>query len=438
MRGGLVNMSALRQAPPHAGDYAATGFLVLLPLAMWAQSRASLLFLVAAAACAGLARWKTGDLKPVWLRMRMLATGPVGVPLLLFLAWAALSVLWSHRPRAGLQDWAELALPMAAGLLLATAWPAHAPRWALRAIATSVLIATLFTLGELILGPGLRFMLGIRPHSFIFNRTTICLLLMIIPVCVVFLVPVSRWIEKPWEQRVMRQGMVIAFALFALCLLKTESGAVRLGALAAVAVGLMSWLLPRLTVPAFAAGLVAMVALGPVQGLIGERLLPPSLHETMSESHSRDRVDIWLAFGELIGKRPLVGAGLGSAAAASGHPLARDIAGRNKVLLDVGHPHSLQVQAWAETGLIGAMLLLSAGLMALLRLRTWPAGLRTLALGTAAGALAIAAVGHGAWQGWWIAALAVSCALFTLAKRVVDGDIAPRQDDPAASQEASP
>lgn len=408
---------------PQLPDKIAALLIAFIPLAMWAQSRSAVLFLSLAALAALWARIADGEAGRLFHRMRRAATSPVGLCLGLFLAWALISVGWSHRTLVGLRDWLEFLLPILAGMVLVVGWTDHAPRWALRAVGTATLIAALFTLGELVLGHGLRALTGTRLHSFIFNRTVICLFLLIIPVSVVFLVPASRWIEDGWKRRAMKQGMILAYLLFGLCLLKTESGAARLGFAVAMAAGLAAWLLPRLTLAAFAAGIVALVALGPVQGALGDRLIPPNVHEAMKESHSRDRIDIWLAFGELIRKRPLFGAGFGASEAASTHPLAKAIEGRQRVMLDVGHPHSLPVQAWAETGFIGALLLALAGLAALWRVRNWPGRLRALAVATAAGAVAIAAVGHGAWQGWWVASLAASCVLFTLAHRVMVPDL---------------
>ena len=81
-------------------------------------------------------------------------------------------------------------------------------------------------------------------------------------------------------------------------------------------------------------------------------------------------------------------------------------------MLAVGHPHSAPVQAWVETGLVGAALLALAALACLARLRRLPAADLAPRLALFSAAFAIAAVGHGAWQGWWVAALAAAILWF--------------------------
>ncbi len=77
-------------------------------------------------------------------------------------------------------------------------------------------------------------------------------------------------------------------------------------------------------------------------------------------------------------------------------------------MLAVGHPHSAPMQAWVETGAVGALLLTLAGLLLLWRLRHFTARDLAPRLALVAASFAIAAVAHGAWQGWWIATLVIA------------------------------
>ncbi len=147
-------------------------------------------------------------------------------------------------------------------------------------------------------------------------------------------------------------------------------------------------------------------------GRLADAALPPALHETLADSHSRDRVDIWQSFGEAIRARPLQGSGFGASAALRTHPVAAEVSAPRRVLLDVGHPHSAPVQVWTETGAIGALLLLVAGLGCLWRLRGLGPHELAPRLAVFASAFCIACVGHGAWQGWWIAILAAAIVWF--------------------------
>jgi O-antigen ligase len=84
---------------------------------------------------------------------------------------------------------------------------------------------------------------------------------------------------------------------------------------------------------------------------------------------------------------------------------AAAVAPELRPLLGVGHPHNAALQIWVELGAVGAALTATA-LLLLLRLM---ASLRTESLAPRLallmGAAAVSLVGHGAWQGWWPAAL---------------------------------
>jgi O-antigen ligase len=147
-------------------------------------------------------------------------------------------------------------------------------------------------------------------------------------------------------------------------------------------------------------------------GEILDRALPPAAHEGLKNAHSRDRVDIWLSFGEAVRARPLSGAGFGTSAVYDSHPVAAEVSAPRRTLLAVGHPHSLPLQIWAETGVIGAVLAGLCGLGVVAGLAHIPQHRRAAPLAMVATALAIATVGHGAWQAWWIAAIVASVCWF--------------------------
>ena len=93
-------------------------------------------------------------------------------------------------------------------------------------------------------------------------------------------------------------------------------------------------------------------------------------------------------------------------------PVSAAVPAEHRTLLGVGHPHDMPLQAWAETGAVGAGILALAGLLLLARLRRLPAREMAPRLALFAGAFAISVVGHGAWQGWWIAVLAAGIIWF--------------------------
>ena len=83
----------------------------------------------------------------------------------------------------------------------------------------------------------------------------------------------------------------------------------------------------------------------------------------------------------------------------------------HRILLGAGHPHSAAIQIWAELGVVGALLGATVLGLALRSLSAvGPAGGPMLAL--LAGVAAISLVGHGAWQGWWAAAVGAAIVWF--------------------------
>jgi O-antigen ligase len=82
------------------------------------------------------------------------------------------------------------------------------------------------------------------------------------------------------------------------------------------------------------------------------------------------------------------------------------------------HPHNMALQWWVELGLPGALLgaaVVALALGAVRRLRDANSAGGGVAL--AAAAATIASLGFGAWQSWWIAALALTAAFYAVVAR---------------------
>jgi O-antigen ligase len=200
--------------------------------------------------------------------------------------------------------------------------------------------------------------------------------------------------------------LAVCLALAAAALaLRSESASARLG----VAICALCWLLcafrPRLMLAAVACAFVLTMALAPVLGVAARDWLPSLVLNRFAVMTGQARIDIWQSFGEVAQARPLAGAGFGTSASMERHPVAAAVSPEHRTLLAVGHPHDMPLQAWAETGAVGAGLLALAGLFVLARLRRLPAREMAPRLAFFAAAFAISVVGHGAWQGWWIAVL---------------------------------
>lgn len=382
---------------------AGTALIVLMPLAMWLANRSAPLMLglgamafLAAAVVAG----RTGE---IVARLWSLLATPLGLALAAFLAWALLSVLWSHRPAASLRAWAELVLPAVFALAIAASGRFRPrPVW-LRALAVAIILASLLAMIELASGLSQRAELGIgKLMSFVFNRPAITALVLAVPTIHGLWQGLSNTPAARRRDRILAVLLGLTVAALAL---RSESASARLG----VAVCAVCWVLsaywPRLTLTAAAIGLVLTMAMAPVLGLAAHNWLPSVILNRFAVMTGQARIDIWQSFGEVVRARPIAGAGFGTSASMDRHPVAAEVAPEHRLLLGVGHPHDMPLQAWVETGVIGAGILLVAGLLLLARLRRLPAREMAPRLALFAAAFAISVVGHGAWQGWWIAVL---------------------------------
>lgn len=378
------------------------GLLVALPLAMWIANRSAPLMLALAAAAFCAAALLEEGWRPSLRRAAALLRRPTGLALSGFLLWSLVTIAWSHRPLASLAAWGELALPLACGAAIAASGRFRPDPALGRALAIAVGLAALMMMAELATDLAVRRALDIgRQVTYGFNRPVLtCLVLA--PVALAALQ--GRGASRQWS---VALAVLLVLAVAWACL-GSESGAAGLGLLVMSVAAVLACLAPRLALAAVALGFVTTMALSPVVGRIGDGILPPALHERLANSHSRDRVDIWLTFGEATLARPLRGSGFGTSPTLDRHPVAAEVSPPRRTLLAVGHPHNAPLQAWTETGAVGVALLTFAGLALLLRLRGLPGRDLAPRLGLFASAFAVAAVAHGAWQGWWIAGLTMA------------------------------
>lgn len=373
--------------------------MALMPLAMWLANRSAPLVLGLAAIAFVAAAVAAGRAREIASRLRRLLAAPLGSALAAFLAWALVSILWSHGRGASIRAWGELALPIGCALAIAASGRFRPrPVW-LRALALAIILACLLAIVELATGLSERAALGIgKLKSFVFNRPAITGLVLAIPAIH------GLW-NRPEARRLDRILAILLGLAVAALALRSESASARLG----VAVCALCWglsaLWPRLTLTGAGCAFLLAMAMAPVLGIAAQNWLPSLILNRFAVMTGQARIEIWQSFGEAARARPLAGAGFGTSASMERNPVAAEVSPAHRPLLAVGHPHDMPLQAWAETGAIGAGLLTLAGLFLLARLRRLPAREMAPRLAFFAAAFAISVVGHGAWQGWWIAIL---------------------------------
>lgn len=208
---------------------AAFGLLVALPLLMTLANRSAPLAVTVAALAAFGAAWHLVGFQGIVAALRPISvsprTDPSGLPRMVWIAGGlALLALWLLL-RANLPALGEAAISVVAGAAVVILLPGRRPRWVGPALAATLAATCLWIVAELASGMMLRHALGLRPHSYIFNRSILVAGLLLWPALALLAV-------RPWP----RAGRAAAATLLALLVagtaLRSESGAAALGLLA--------------------------------------------------------------------------------------------------------------------------------------------------------------------------------------------------------------
>jgi O-antigen ligase len=188
----------------------------------------------------------------------------------------------------------------------------------------------------------------------------------------------------------------------------TDSGAAVLGAVAGAVGWLFALFWQRISVLVIAAGLLSAFTFAPILGDVAAQVLPSKFVDGLEESHARDRIHIWQSFGAAASKRLVLGTGFGTSPVLAHNQVASEIPVEHRLLLGAGHPHNGYLQLWVELGGFGVAAALYCLYLLVRKLEPLTNGRLRASLAVLAASSAIMLVGHGAWQGWWIASLAAS------------------------------
>ena len=317
-------------------------------------------------------------------------------------AYALISVGWAMRPILGLSSWGEAVLPAVSSTILIVSWrAAPPPRWMAGALAWTILMTAGLITVELLFDFPVRRLLADRVDGFIYNRPVVTLLLLLAPVLV--LVGFRR-------HRTLCPALLV---LVAATILISDSEAAKFGLLAVTGTFALSyapfiWVKRLLTV-----ALLGLIWMQPFFGNV-MRNVPDAVIEATKAGHSRERIALWQAFSDVTHHYPVFGTGFASSPHMGDHPVAAHIDPAYRQMLRIGHPHNAFLQVWVELGAVGALFLSALVLWVLSCLSAVPADIRRVGLMTLMAASAIGLVSHGAWQGWWIAAIGLAAALLTL------------------------
>ncbi len=356
------------------------------------------------------------------------------VPLAAFalIAWAAVTLLWSADPRAGLEMVVyALALVVAAVYVANRLFSAEgaARRKYLRGAVIGGLVGVAYLSLELVFDtPITRFALNLafsflpakhkgltvidgritEVHSYYFNRHAGALALYIAP-----LLPLMR---QYLPAKLARPTMALAAALAGIGIFLSDSATAQ----AAFVVGALVLAIAHFA-ERFARGLL-FAGLGTAFLFaipIAWALYNYGLHQAEWLPYSaRSRIAIWSYNESEARKRPILGAGLRTSRALQKRLLART---KNVHELDLArrpgwHAHNVYLQSWYELGGIGALLAAIIGFVMLRRAGAFSENVRPFALAYSASAMTVAAFGWGMWQTWLMATFVTGIWLLNLAE----------------------
>ena len=346
---------------------------------------------------------------------------PLGMASLAFLAWAVVSILWSASPATTALSLLEALVPAASALIIAVGLSGQTrhfrSRTAALGLAFGLALACAVMLVDLATGMSLQRVLGSRAQAFVLNRAILTVL--------VVGTPVLWWLAR---DRLLPRSVYLAFGgLLAVSVISSHSGAAVLGSACALLIYGLARYAPRSAVGALLIGAFLSLAAAPIIGETLFRSMSKAAHERMTGASSEARVAIWRSFEVVVRERPLLGWGFGVSPVIADDPRVRQIDPDTRAMLGVGHPHNAALQIWVELGAVGAALAFLVFAFLLRSIARLDAGAAAPRLALVAGAGMVALVGHGAWQGWWIACLGLAAVLFRTASEAGEDLSAPGQ-----------
>ncbi|WP_026380733.1 O-antigen ligase family protein [Afifella pfennigii] len=391
---------------------------VLLPMISVLSTRSSPLLLSLATTALLFARLaEPGGLAALRREMTAIARSPLVPALLFFASGAFLSALWSQAPATSLDYATRLAGNIALGFFFAVGLSGERAARVLRMLLIGLALALPFLLSELEGTFAIRPYFGGEPTPDELNRTVLTLSALAATALALALASSQHRLAAA-----LLAGLAVAVAVF------SASQSADLFWLVVALAAPVAWLAPRLAAWGLALSAIAVTALFPfVIGRIGEplkALLATEFGGFARESSAIDRLNIWMGYASVVEERFLLGWGY-AAERFFGPASPQDL----PLIVRTGaHPHDLAIQLWLNLGLLGfvlAALIAAAMLRVLLRTRSdrLPGAVTLLA-----GFFAVWMVGHGAFQEWWLALVAL---VLTLLLRTSG-------DDPAATAKADP
>lgn len=402
-------------ATQHLTPILAGAAFLAMPLGVLAPMQLATLVAIAAVLCAVLG----------W---RVLCKGPHAplaflIPLVLLVAWMAITALWTVDVPFTLIETARFALMTLGGLILVAAARALDARgrqsvggWFMAGFVVGLAILAFEIATEGLLLRSAWWMLGLEKRfifSVTYNRATTAIAALSWSAALFFL------------QRRAPLVAIIALMTGAFLVQDLQKWASLIALLLGTVVFGAALLSARVTACILAAFVVLLLAVAPI---LPRTILAPDAvvraypSIAFSEYH---RILIWDFAATRIAERPILGWGMNSSRVMpGGKDMAQtDVPGRTRGTGDAPvelmplHPHNTPLQLWLELGAPGVLLTAILAVTVLLLAARHPAGpmARAACLSTIAGVIAIASMSFSMWQSWWMGVIWLAAALLVAA-----------------------
>lgn len=361
----------------------------LLPIAIVLATRAVPAGIGAATLVLLVAILIDGSLAALGRRLLLLGRNPVALGFVALVGWALVCPFFGS-PYA--LD-AEALTRLAGSLALVALWwgvIGVAPRPSAAAL-KRLQLAGLFAAGALIIfergnGYPIRSALGLEHWSHMTNRPSMVLAVF----AIVFAATTARRGTWPLALAMFAWAIHVVFA--------GESESTKL-LIALFAVVLpIAWFLPRLAGWSVVGGAVAAMLFVPL--LLPSFSLPQAewLQSFLQQASAAHRLSIWQTYLPYIFEHPIAGYGIGGE-----HRVMSSIDPTTGAMVAAQwHPHSMLIQGWINFGLIGVLILSAIAIAIGREAHRLPAMPRAFTIALFAGVFAVASIGHGAWQEWWL------------------------------------
>ncbi|MFN3826333.1 MAG: O-antigen ligase family protein [Micavibrio sp.] len=316
-----------------------------------------------------------------------------------FTILAAISSLWAVHPEDCLErafKLASLLIPAALGFGAIRYLPPATLKRHLLLVPWAVIIALCLIFSELLLDmPLYKWLNGLKADEF-FNSAAVNRAAVTCIACSFFALAILMQKKLYAEMGGIGLLILLVFAL-------SQSQSAVLGILAGLPFFLLmprnkTWVWKTLFLI-----VTALIMLSPLLGIFMlafvDFIESSALSSFFSHSYAAERLEIWTFVSKHILMSPWLGYGIEATRNINDFETSQIFYRSTTVL----HPHNFALQIWIEFGILGAMIACTAlyGLLHKIRLYEKVSIIRA-ETATVIAMIAIAAVGYGMWQGWWL------------------------------------